>query len=558
MNVCNVPIQLGWHALFEVRGHSTRNEPGLDDPRETKMPSFEGLQFMYEMRARELLNDGQLAPMRSAFFRVLCDWISAICMAFKLRSLPSYDEVVPFCIYLLQDSQNLSAFWSEDYQKRDRLYRMLEEVELQFPYQAVETLNLLSTLCGAGTGAEYTDMVVFHLNTMVGYTQALEDQEVLFGPGRELQQAATKDFASEGVFVPAGTRVQVLEKKRYGNLLVRWELKYSAWPCLFAQAERVVAGEDSDPSAFDRLAAFVRLLCKIIALSPARAIEIEASRAGVPEEDRRESIDVTVTSATKILALFGRTLQYVATQAADGGLAVAQAIIKAVCSMYQVDEMKGDVVRFFESGFSGADGNYMMQGQLHPLVLLCKTFREQELTSKTTIFSQAALELAMTLVSDQYLQDSFVSDMANLFISDFLQFVFDEVVRSFDSFQAKTMSENVLLMKGVLQLIHAILLKYRSNPCKLQLEYAMKRRQPLMRLLMHLMNRVQISSILLKTLAVKLCYSSKRAADQRYAKLQIQNQLWKELEAAQKLDSDTELALQKAIAIVRLCSLIGS
>ena len=564
MNVCNVPVQLGWHALYEVMGESMRKEPGLGEQRETKMPSFEGLQFVYEMRSRELLNDGELVPLRSAFLRVLCDWISAICMAFKLRSLPSYDEVVNFCIYLLQDPMNLRAFWNDDFQRRDRLFRVLEEVELQFPYQAVDSLNLLSTLCGDGSGGvEYTNMIVAHINNMVGYTQSLDDPELLGSieprkieaGGREYLQAATKDFTVEGVFVPAGTRAQVLEKKRYGTLIVRWDLVYSAWPSLFAQAEKIVAGEDSDAGAFEKLAAFIRLLCKIITLNPVKAVEIEASRT-LPEEDKRESIDITVSSANKILALFGKTLQYFSIQTVEGGLPVIQAILKAICSLYEVDEMKAEVVKFLESPPASTDqSQYMMvQGQLHPLVLLFKAFRERELSAKTTTFSQAALDLAVILVSDQYLQDSFVSDNANLFVSDFLQFIFDEIVRNFDGFPAKSMVENILFMRGVLQLILAVLLKYRSNPAKLPLEFATKRRQPLMRLLMHLMNRVQVSSILLKTLAVKLCYHGKRSQDQpqRYVRLQLQNQLWKDLDVNQRLDSDVELALQKNIAIVRL------
>lgn len=550
------PVQLAWRALCETMDASTLRELAISEESDTKFRSFEGLQFIFEMRVRELFNDPELSSLKSAFINVLSSWLAVICSAFKLKSLPRYSEVMPFATYLLEDQQSLHIFWEEDFAGRNRLYRVLEEMQANFPYQSYDVLKLLITLCGTQE-AQYVDRVVQYLQNFTGYTHVLENPEMAM---RMLKESNSSDKQSEksyilkseitidGINIPANTKAVIVERRRPNNLLLRWDITYSAWPILFADAENILAEKSVTSHNFDQLTMFIRLICRIIELNPLHASHIE----GLSSFDRMDTEDAVATSASKILRLFGKSLQYMAQQGGETCLVVGQSIVDAICKLYETDDLRGEVVRFIESAPRlYEEAHYSAHGQLHPLVLLFKSFREQETALKSTLFSQAALHFGITLLADPYLTDSFASAPGTTFITDFLQFLFDEVLRSFDALDTQSARNHVFLQRDIVHFVYTVLLKYRSSPTKLPLEYAAKRNQQLVSMLTYLLNRAQVAQMLFKVMRVKLTYKDVRMGGERseYAALMIQNKCWSELTAAGKLGNEEKTVLKRTIAL---------
>ena len=555
----NTPIQLAWRAFCEIMDPSILKQLSISEESETKFRSFEGLQFIFEMRMRELFNDPEITALKSAFTNILCSWLAIICSAFKLKSLPRYSEVLPFAIYLLEDTQSLQTFWEEDFVSGNRLYKVLEEMQANFPYQSYEVMKLLITLCG-NEECQYVDRVVKYLQSFRGYTHILENQKMAMEILKESSNSdrlneksytLKEELSIDGIQILVNTKAVIIERRRPNSLLIRWDITYSAWPILFMDAEKILSGEIITSQNFEQLTMFIRLICKIIDLNPIQASYIEGL-AAFEQMEIDDDYNPVTTSASKILSLFGKSLQFMAQQGGDTCLVVAQSIINAICKLYEADDLRNGVIRFIENAPRlYAEAHYSAHGQLHPLVLLFKSFREQEATLKSTLFSQSALHLAITLLADPYLSDNFVSHPASSFISDFLQFVFDEIIRSFESFEGRTIKEYVLLTRDVIHFIYTIMLKYRSSPTKLPLEYGMKKSQTMIAMLTYFLNRAQITQILFRIMRVKLTYKDVLRSGERseYTDLTIQNRLWSELMATGKLDNEEKGILKKAIAL---------
>lgn len=548
----NSAIRLAWNAFCLCLEERLQIKFGFQELAETKLKNFNGLTFMYEMKLRELLNDGKLFYLQNAFRRVLYDWLSSICSIFKVRSLPSNSEVVSLCLFLTSNIPVLQAFWEEDYPRRVRGYKIAEEEGMFFPMRSVELLELLFVLCGNEEN-EFTNYVIEYLMNMTGYTHNLLNQDVLAPvPGNidlggsnvdDYLYIAKNAYTEEGITIPADTKAQIIERKQNNTGVVRWDIQYSAWPLLFAQSERLMNVENTDANSYRNLSSFLKLLCRIISLNPRQAIAIENLI-----ENKDEG---PITKASKILSLFGSAFQYFTKFSSEGGLQVIQAIIYSMSKLYETEDMKGQVVNLVDNlPKIYAERNAIRSSQVHTLVCLFKGFRQQEISSKTYIFSQAILELAISLVKDYTLHDNFGGRDGNSFFSDFLQFVFDEIIRIYSFPESKDSSETLNLFKSILELIYQILLKFRTTPNKLRLDLPAKKTHPLMRLYTHLLNRVQVSSILLHAVSVFLTTKSS-STENIFDTLHIQNKLWQEFAVNNNADVNIQLTIRKTIALVK-------
>ena len=547
----NSSIRLAWHAFCDCLEERLQIKFGFQELSETKLKNFNGLTFMCEMKLRELLNDGKLFYLQNAFRRVLYDWLSSICSVFRVRYLPSNAEVVPFCLFLTKNIPVLQAFWEEDYPRKVRGYKIVEEEALYFPMQSVGLLELLFVFCGNEEN-EFTNNVIEYLMTMSGYTHNLVNQNILVPASRGIDiggsniddnlYLANDDYTEEGIPIPKNAKAQILEKKPNNTGIVRWDIQYSAWPLLFAQSERLMNNESTDANSYHNLSSFLKLLCRIISLNPRQANAIENL---IVYED-----EGPITKTSKILALFGSAFQYYTKFSSEDGLQVIQAIINSMSKLYETEDMKGQVVNLVDSlPRIYAEKNAIRSSQVHTLVCLFKGFRQQEISSKTNIFSQSILELAISLVKDYALHDNFGGRDGNSFFSDFLQFVFDDIIRPYNFPEAKDSSDTIFITRSILELIYHMLLKFRTTPNKLRLDLPAKKMQPLMRLYTHLLNRVSISSILLQAVSVFLTTKSS-TTENIFDTLHIQNRLWHEFAVNRNVDVNIQLAIRKSIALV--------
>jgi len=559
------PIQLGWFTFCESLPNAIQNQLHFDESRKDKILG-EDQPFIYEMRLRELINDPILNTLKSAFTHVLYSWMSAICCNFDIRTLPALSEVYPFVQFLLEDPENLHNFWHEDAVEQNRLYKILENLEQMFPVEAADLLNFLTKLCGTPE-FQYSKEVIAHLDNMIGYTHILENSDDVVPaseefPGsvekRQFSHMAKRDINIEGLKIPEKTRMQILDKRKYNQMLVRWEIKYSAWPILCTQIEEILNKEMMEQNFSDYLFSFIKLLCKLISLNPAQAAILDDLIS--PEQietERLESSDFAGASRNKILSIFGKCLFHCAKIGREDSLVVAQNIIQSISKLYESEELKPEVLRFIDNmGEKYILSKFTVRSQAHPLIILLKNFREQEISLRNTTLSQAVLDFTSTLLTDTYLQNNFGLEPQVYFLRDLLQFVFDDIVRNFDSCDSRNPIDCIMVMQGVLKLMYIILLKYRSSPTKLRLDYSSQKQQQFMNMLTHLMNRVNIPQILLRTIWVKLTFKSLSATSKSKSEnsvLAIQNQFWHELLISQKLGVEEKIQLKRTIALSLSC-----
>ncbi|KAF7810804.1 nucleoporin NUP188-like protein [Senna tora] len=224
------PLILAWavflYLLLTLPGKDENKELMEIDHVNYVRQAFEAASFSYclEFLERDILkeNDGPVSGYRS----VLRTFLSAFIASYEVNLRPEDGNpilILDILCKIYRGEESLCIqFWDKASYIDGPIRCLLCNLESEFPFQTVELVQLLSSLCEGTWPAE---CVYNFLDKSVGVSSLFQISNDSLLDGSDIVEARQPVCVPgiEGLFIPVGTRGHVLKAIGENTALVRWE-----------------------------------------------------------------------------------------------------------------------------------------------------------------------------------------------------------------------------------------------------------------------------------------------------------------------------------------------
>ncbi|XP_020587273.1 uncharacterized protein LOC110029360 isoform X2 [Phalaenopsis equestris] len=202
----------------------------------------------------------------SGFLNILRTFISAFIASYELNHQPEENLlrlILDVLCEIYKGEESLSIqFWDRDSFVDGPIRSLLYMLESEYPYQITELLHLLSSLCSGSWSAECVFNFLEKMNGMTGLYESPTESELMDVYDVVEAEQRIPISGVEGVFIPPGTRGQILKIVGVNIALARWECTHSG---IYLLALRVA----SHPSGHDEVKLILNLLNRLLSSNPA-------------------------------------------------------------------------------------------------------------------------------------------------------------------------------------------------------------------------------------------------------------------------------------------------
>ena len=531
----NTPVLFAWFMVLIEQGSA--DETSIIQ----QLNPANSIVFLAEMKLRPLFSDPMIYPLKPMMYQTLQIWFSTICNQVQLKTLQCFPEIITFCDFLFEDRKNLEQFWTKDKEGNKGMRNLLKDLECQFPAKASFFFRFLTSAVGKGKYS-FAENIVEYLDCISGYSTLLtkeEFQKIGFkeevpepGSRSEFQTGVITSDYFEGSYVsiPTGTRCTIIEQKPNDLLVVQFNIKYSAWEFLFDMISRSCTSAKLNFDEVHFANAFVILFEKLISGKPLMAQVIAAliQRGPGPEDQNGE----TIGSLMKVLILLHQCFQIAIVADTEESLEICEGVISCFSSIYNIVGKRSDFVKMIKEKDSLDKGTnyisreiakkFMSSGVLKSGSTLITGLRmlihSEKYNAKAKDMSlsepssglegsitRACLQLAISFLNDNLLLYYFSSESVTNFLVEYLQLIFDEILPSYENREPVTdIEKHIKTQYLITVLFETILEKFRASSNNLKIELDVCKQQPLMSMLIELLNRRRVTNILLYIIAMKM------------------------------------------------------